>query len=102
MTSITYSNIFDAVTNDSVKASELQLRSDLLIVIRDMIDGKGWQEKEAAKHMDLTQQGMCDLDNGYIEPFTISILINCMYHLGYRLKPEYDNGRLNISVEIVQ
>ena len=61
MTSLTLDNIFKAVTDDCVESYELQLRSDLLIVLRDVMYDRGWQQKEAAEHMRLTQQGILNI-----------------------------------------
>lgn len=102
MTSLTLDNIFKAVTDDCVESYELQLRSDLLIVLRDVMYDRGWQQKEAAEHMRLTQQGILNLKAGKLENFPIALLVNCLFNVGYRFKPTYKNGQLKITVETVQ
>ena len=42
MTSIKYTNIFDAVTDNPEEASELQTRADLMSVIRDIVQDNNW------------------------------------------------------------
>ena len=78
MGSIAYKNIFDAVTESAEKASELQTRADLMIVIRDTIDEYSWTQKEAAKELGLPQPRVSDLKNGKIEKFSIDLLMACL------------------------
>ncbi|MCU7799156.1 MAG: helix-turn-helix domain-containing protein [gamma proteobacterium symbiont of Lucinoma myriamae] len=87
MATVAYDNIFDAVTDNKAEASELQTRSDLMIVLRDIIDDKGWQQKQAAEHLGLTQPRVSDLKNGKIEKFSIDLLMSCLYRIGFRFKP---------------
>jgi len=101
MSSITVNNIFDVVTEDQAEASELQTRSDLMIVIRDIIDANQWKQKDAAKQLGLTQPRISDLKNGKIEKFSIDLLMNCLYRIGYRFKPQYKNNKLKMTVEQV-
>lgn len=102
MGSIKYDNIFSAVTDDKTEASELQTRADLMIVIRDIIDDRGWQQKEAAVHLGLTQPRISDLKNGKLDKFSIDLLMNCLYRIGYRFKPVYKKNKLKMIVETVE
>jgi len=101
MTTVTFDNIFDAVVDDKTEASELQTRADLMLVLRDIIDDKGWQQKQAAEHLGLTQPRVSDLKNGKIEKFSIDLLMSCLYRIGFRFKPIYEKGVLSMPVEIV-
>ena len=96
-----YDNIFDAITDDKAQASELQTRSDLMIAIRDIIDANGWSQAVAAEHMGINQPRVSDLVNGRIEKFSIDKLMNCLYRIGFRFKPEYANNQLTMTVESV-
>ncbi len=96
-----YNNIFEAIEDDQSKASEYQTRSDLMIVIRDLIKYKNWQQKEAAKHLGLTQPRVSDLVNGRIEKFSIDKLLSCLYRLGYRFKPSIDKETITMQVQKV-
>ena len=102
MATVAFENIFDAVTDDKAEASELQTRSDLMIVLRDIIDDNGWQQKQAAEHLGLTQPRVSDLKNGKIEKFSIDLLMSCLYRVGFRFKPIYEQGVLTMPVETVQ
>ena len=97
MTSIQFDNIFDAVTDNLGQANELQTRADLMIVIRDMVKDKGWKQNKAAAELGLTQPRVSDLLNGKIENFSIDLLMTCLFRLGYRFKPTYENHQYNLT-----
>jgi len=99
MSSIAFQNIFDAVTDNTEEASELQTRSDLMIVIRDIIDEQNLTQKEAAEKLGLTQPRVSDLKNGKIEKFSIDLLMTCLFRIGFRFKPQYKNHELTIDVQ---
>ena len=96
-----YNNIFDAIIDDESTASEYQTRSDLMIVIRDLINLKGWEQKVAGEHLGLSQPRVSDLVNGRIEKFSIDKLMNCLFKVGYRFKPTLVNEKLTMSVQRV-
>ena len=101
MTTIAFDNIFDAVTDDKERASELQTRASLMIILRDMIDEKGWTQAEAATHLGLTQPRVSDLKNGKIRKFSIDLLMVCLHRLGFRFQPVYENQILTMNVQAV-
>jgi len=98
MASIKYDNIFDAVTDNQEEANELQTRTDLMIVIRDIVNDKGWKQAEAAETLGITQPRTSDLLNGKIDKFSIDLLMTCLFRLGYRFKPTYKNHKLTMTV----
>ena len=100
MTSIKYTNIFDAVTDNAEEASELQTRADLMSVIRDIVQDNNWKQAEAATRMGLTQPRVSNLLNGKIDKFSIDLLMTCLFRLGYRFKPLYKNKQLTIDVRV--
>lgn len=99
MTSIKFENIFEAVTDNKEEANELQTRADLMIVIRDIVDEKGWQQEKTAEILSLTQPRVSDLLNGKIEKFSIDLLMTCLFRLGFRFKPSYENHQLAMTVQ---
>ncbi|WP_417583215.1 helix-turn-helix domain-containing protein [Nitrincola sp.] len=82
MSSLVFNSIFDAVTNDPEEASELQSRSDLMIIIRSIVEEKGWTQEEAADHLGLTQPSVNDLLSGKIDNFSIDALMACWSGVG--------------------
>ncbi len=99
MASIKYDNIFDAVSGNQEEANELQTRADLMIVIRDIVIDNGWKQSEVAQKLGLTQPRVSDLLNGKIEKFSIDLLMTCLFRLGFRFKPSYENHRLTMAVQ---
>lgn len=99
MTSISIKNIFDVVTDNKEEANELQTRADLMIVIRDIVKGKGWKQGETAKRLNLTQPRVSDLLNGKIDKFSIDLLMTCLFRMGFRFKPSYENNKLSMTVQ---
>ena len=97
-----YSNIFDAITEDKAEASELQTRSDLMIVVRDIINAKNWSQADAAIQLGLTQPRVSDLVNGRIDKFSIDKLMTCLYRIGFRFKPFFSDNQLTMAVETVK
>lgn len=69
MSSIKFSNAFDAVTDNKEEANELQIRANLMIALRDIVEEKGWKQAEAAKVFKLTQPRVRDLLQGKIDKF---------------------------------
>ncbi|MBQ0720757.1 MAG: XRE family transcriptional regulator [Gammaproteobacteria bacterium] len=99
MASITYKNIFEAVTDDQEEANELQTRADLMSVIRDIVVDNGWKQSQVAEKIGLTQPRVSDLLNGKIEKFSIDLLMTCLFRLGFRFKPSYKNHKLTMTVQ---
>jgi len=102
MPSIRFDSIFDAVTDNQEESNELQTRADLMIVIRDIVADNGWKQSETAEKLDLTQPRVSDLLNGKIEKFSIDLLMTCLFRLGFRFKPSYENHRLTMAVQAAQ
>lgn len=98
MSSIKFSNAFDAVTDNKEEASELQIRADLMIALRDIVEEKGWKQAEAAVALKLTQPRVSDLLQGKIDKFSIDLLMTCLHRVGFRFKPMYENRTLSIEV----
>ncbi len=98
MGSIKFDNVFDAVTDNKEEANELQTRADLMIAIRDIVEEKQWNQAETAEVLKLTQPRVSDLLNGKIDKFSIDLLMTCLYRVGFRFKPNYENSQLSIEV----
>jgi predicted XRE-type DNA-binding protein len=79
MNSISFSNAFDAVTDNIEEAKELQVRADLMIALRDIVEDKGWKQAEAAEVFKLSQPQVSDLLQGKIDKFSIELLMTCLH-----------------------
>lgn len=102
MNSIKYDNIFNAVTENSEEAGDLQIRADLMSVIRDIVQDNSWKQAEVSARMGLTQPRVSNLLNGQLDKFSIGLLMTCLFRLGYRFKPVYKNKELTIAVRAIQ
>ena len=96
-----FDNIFNAIIDEPSIASAYQTRSDLMIVIQDLINLKGWEQKDVGVHLGLSQPRVSDLVNGRLEKFSIDKLMNYLFKVGYRFKPTLKNEKLTMSVQRV-
>jgi predicted XRE-type DNA-binding protein len=74
-----YESPFHAIEEPEV-ASKSVLKADLTIMIRDIIEDKGWTQKRLA----VTQLHMSDIVNGKIDKFTLDMLFSMLDKLGFR------------------
>lgn len=99
MNSIKFKNTFDAATDDKVEATELQFRADLMIALRDIVEEKCWGKVDAAKELKLSGARVSDLLKGKIDKFSIDSSMTYLLRVGFRFKPQYENGKLSIEVQ---
>jgi len=78
-----YESPFHAIAEPEV-ASKSVLKADLTIMIRDIIENKGWTQKEAAERLAVTQPRVSDIVNGKIDKFTLDMLFSMLDKLGFR------------------
>lgn len=79
------------VTDTPEIASKNALKTNLTIMIRDIIDQLGWTEIEAAEKLQLTQSDFSNLINGEIDEFTLDILFSMLDLLGFKAKFTFGN-----------
>lgn len=82
-------------TEEHDVASKLVLKTDLTIMIRDLIEQQGWTQYVAAEKMQVTQPRVSDLINGKIDKFTLDMLFSMLDSLGFKSK--FTFGDLNES-----
>ena len=78
-----YESPFHAIEEPEV-ASKSVLKADLTIMIRDIIEDKGWTQKETAERLAVTQPRVSDIVNGKIDKFTLDMLFSMLDKLGFR------------------
>ncbi|WP_299205414.1 helix-turn-helix transcriptional regulator [uncultured Amphritea sp.] len=93
MERLQYDNIFEAITDDAAEAADMEFRADMLLVIRKIIEQKGWTQKEAAAALDVAQPRVSELLRGKLDLFSADKLISFLAKLGYRIKPQFVPGR---------
>ena len=72
-------------------ASKNALKTDLTIMIRDIIEQQGWSQMEAAEKLDVTQPRISNLINGKIDKFTLDMLFSMLDKLGYKAEFTFGN-----------
>jgi predicted XRE-type DNA-binding protein len=55
-------------------------------MIRDIIESRGWTQKEAAEKLTVTQPRVSDIVNGKIDKFTLDMLFSMLDKLGFKTK----------------
>ena len=68
------------------EAENLKIRSDLMIEIRTVINGRGLRQADAAKLFGVSQPRISELVRGKIDQFSIDALVNMLAHGGFRVE----------------
>lgn len=88
------------VTHSEEIATKMALKMDLSIVITEAIAKNDWTQKEAAKHLNVTQSRISDLKHNKIEKFTIDAMFDMLDKIGFKAKvskPNDDEANILIT-----
>jgi predicted XRE-type DNA-binding protein len=103
MTKLQFDNIFEAAVTDKAEAADLEFRADLMLVVRQLLQEKGLDQKTAAELFGVKQPRISELMRGKVNLCSSEKLIKYLAHLGYKLKPSYQpNHKNSLAVSIVQ
>ncbi len=80
-----YTSVWDAIEDDQVKAANLKLRSQLMMVVSEYVKQSGLTQAEAAKKLGITQPRLNDVLKGRIEKCTVDRLVNMLAAVGYKV-----------------
>ncbi len=75
-------NVFRDLGFAAEEATNLKLRSDLMIRLSKLIDARGLSQGQAAELFGVTQPRVSDLVRGKIDRFSIDTLIAMLGHAG--------------------
>lgn len=78
-------NVFRDVGFPPEAAENLRLRSELMIQVRRMLEGRKLTQAAGAKLFGVTQPRISDLVRGRIELFSIDGLVNMLAHAGIQV-----------------
>jgi len=67
-----------------------QLRLELMGIIAQMIKDRGWNQKQAAIELKITQPRVSDLKNSKVEKFKVDSLLRYISRLGYPVSINFD------------
>lgn len=79
-------NVFRDLGFSGEEATNLKLRSDLMIRLSKLIDARGLTQSQAADLFGVTQPRISDLVRGKIDRFSIDTLIAMLGHAGVRIQ----------------
>jgi len=79
-------NVFRDLGFSEEEATNLKLRSDLMIRLSKLIDARGLTQAQAADLFGVTQPRISDLVRGKIDRFSIDTLIAMLGHAGVRIQ----------------
>lgn len=76
MSNQTFSSVWDAIEDTPEQAANMELRSMLMMAIKDRITRTGMSQAEAARRFCVTQPRVSDLMRGKINLFALDALVN--------------------------
>jgi predicted XRE-type DNA-binding protein len=81
-----HDNVFRDLGFSPEEAENLRVRSDLMIALSKVIDGRGLTQVQAAKLLGVSQPRVSDLVRGKIGRFSIDTLVAMLGHAGVRVR----------------
>jgi predicted XRE-type DNA-binding protein len=89
-------NVFADLGFDPKEAAHLELRSSLMIAIRQLIEDRNLTQTSAAKLLGVSQPRVSDLVRGRIDLFSIDALVDMLARAGVKLtvslSPSHERG----------
>ena len=70
-----FDNVWDAIEDTPAAAANMTMRSDLLIALRNAVEGWGVTQADAARRLGVTQPRLNDVLRGRISNFSLDALI---------------------------
>ena len=89
MEKLKYSNIFDAITDDSSEAADLEFRADLMLLLREYFRAASANHADIGRRLGIPQPRVSELMTGKIDKFSADKLIGFLATIGIRFKPAY-------------
>jgi predicted XRE-type DNA-binding protein len=85
-----FASVWDAIEDTPAHASNMKLRSDMMIVLTSYIERTGMTQAQAAKLFGVTQPRISDLKRGKVSLFSLDTLVNMLAAAGIRVRMEVD------------
>lgn len=92
----TISSPFELISDDRYEVLSLELKSEMMLAIRDLIDSKGWSQRESAEQLGVTQPRISNLVNGKIDKFSLDMLVGMLTKLGVSFEFNYTPTAVSI------
>ncbi len=82
----TFENVWDAIEDTAAASANMTIRSDLLITLRNTVEGWQLTQSEAARRLGVTQPRLNDLLRGKIASFSLDALFNLAQAAGLNVR----------------
>lgn len=83
-----FRSVWDAIERSPAQAANMKARSEMMLAIRETVEGWAVTQAAAAKRLGLTQPRMNDLMRGRINKFSLDALINLAARAGLSIRVE--------------
>ncbi len=83
-----FDNVWDAIEDTPGAAANMTMRSDLLIALRNAVEGWGLTQADAARRLGVTQPRLNDVLRGRISNFSLDALISLAEKAGLSVRLE--------------
>lgn len=94
-----YETPFHAIETPK-EANKSVLKTEMTIMIRNIIESSGWTQLEASRILGVDQPRVFDLMRGKIDQFTIDALISMLDDLGFKSSfISKNNNEASIKIE---
>jgi predicted XRE-type DNA-binding protein len=81
-----FANVWDAIEKTAAEAAAMKARADLVMAIREIVDGWDSTQAIAAKQLGITQPRLNDLLRGRIDKFSLDALMNIAAKAGLSVR----------------
>jgi predicted XRE-type DNA-binding protein len=82
----TFTNVWDAIEDDTEDAAIMTMRSNVMIAIKEKVDGWDTTQARAARRLGITQPRLNDLLHGKINKFSLDTLMTLASRAGLKVK----------------
>jgi predicted XRE-type DNA-binding protein len=94
------SNFWESSAKSSAEAKSQELKAQLMIVLRELIHNKGWNQAKAAEVLGITQPRVSYLINGQISKFSMDKLYEFLTLCGYDFELSIHDGIPTITTKV--
>jgi predicted XRE-type DNA-binding protein len=93
-------NLFELFTDDPVEYNMKHFKTQLLMVLIQLIRAKGWTQAEAARELKVGKSRMSNLFTGKLERFSVDTLLEMLVRSGYKLDADFDPTNVKVPLII--
>jgi predicted XRE-type DNA-binding protein len=81
-----FNSVWDAIEGSPTEAANMKARSDVMMGIREVVDGWKVTQAEAAKRLGITQPRLNALVRGRLDKFSLDALMNLAARAGLSVR----------------